>query len=34
MSLLALGVIERVLYMLPESVVGDGGWLLDTGASD
>ena len=31
MSLIAVGLIERGLYMLPESVVGEGGWLLDTG---
>ncbi|GGL76102.1 hypothetical protein [Wenxinia marina] len=30
-SLLAVGVAERLLYLLPASVVGPGGWLLDTG---
>ncbi len=34
MSLVALGMIERMLYLLPEHIVGDGGWLLDTGASE
>lgn len=32
MSLLALGLIERALYLLPSDIVGPGGWLLDTGA--
>lgn len=32
MSLLAVGLIERVIYQLPVDVVGPGGWLLDTGA--
>lgn len=31
MALVAIGVIERVLLVLPETVVGDGGWLLDLG---
>jgi hypothetical protein len=31
MSLLAVGLIERVIYLLPTEVVGPGGWLLDTG---
>ena len=34
MTLIALGVIERLLYLLPRDVVGPGGWLLDTGAAD
>ena len=34
MSLIAIGVIERLLYLLPEDIVGPGGWLLDTGATD
>lgn len=34
MALIAVGVIERGLYLLPESVVGEGGWLLDTGRAD
>ncbi len=34
MALVAVGVIERLLYLLPEQVVGNGGWLLDTGAPD
>lgn len=33
-SLLAIGVIERLLLTLPEEVVGPGGWLLDTGEAD
>jgi len=31
MSLLALGLIERGLFLLPSDMVGPGGWLLDTG---
>jgi hypothetical protein len=31
MALIAVGVFERVLYLLPEHMVGDGGWLLDLG---
>jgi hypothetical protein len=31
MSLLAIGLIERVIYRLPADMVGPGGWLLDTG---
>jgi hypothetical protein len=34
MSLLAVGLVERLLYRLPVEVVGPGGWLLDTGRSD
>lgn len=34
LSLIALGVIERLLYRLPETMVGPGGWLLDTGVAD
>lgn len=32
MSLMAIGVIERFIYLLPTAMVGPGGWLLDTGA--
>ncbi len=32
MSLLAVGVIERLMYRLPVEAVGPGGWLLDTGS--
>ena len=32
MSLLAVGLIERVIYRLPTEMVGPGGWLLDTDA--
>ncbi len=32
MSLLAVGVIERALYLLPADMVGPGGWLLDIGS--
>lgn len=31
MSLIAVGCIERALYLLPDDMVGPGGWLLDTG---
>jgi len=31
LSLLAVGLIERALYLLPSDMVGPGGWLLDTG---
>ena len=31
-ALVLTGLIERALYLLPESAVGAGGWLLDTGA--
>jgi hypothetical protein len=31
MSLLAVGVVERFIYLLPAEMVGPGGWLLDTG---
>lgn len=34
MSLLALGAIERILFSLPEDIVGPGGWLLDTGEAE
>lgn len=34
MSLLAVGVIERFIYLLPTEVVGPGGWLLDTGTEN
>lgn len=32
MSLLVVGLIERIVVRLPEDMVGPGGWLLDTGA--
>ena len=32
MSLIALGMIERVVVRLPETVVGPNGWLLNTGS--
>jgi hypothetical protein len=31
LSLVVLGVIERIMVRLPEEMVGPGGWLLDTG---
>lgn len=31
MALLVVGLVERALYLLPADMVGDGGWLLDTG---
>ncbi len=34
MALVVVGVVERLLYLLPEHVVGNGGWLLDTGSAD
>ena len=34
MSLLAVGMIERMIYRLPAAMVGPGGWLLDTGAPE
>lgn len=34
LSLLAIGVIERFIYLLPEAMVGPGGWLLDTGTEN
>lgn len=34
MSLVALGLIERALYLLPEDMVGEGGWLYDTGRGE
>ncbi len=33
LSLLTVGLIERVVIRLPEEMVGPGGWLLDTGES-
>ncbi len=30
MSLLAVALIERLMYLLPESMVGPRGWLLVT----
>ncbi len=34
LALIVVAVIERALYLLPESVVGEGGWLLDTGRAE
>lgn len=34
LSLLAVGVIERFIYLLPITAVGPGGWLLDTGTEN
>ena len=34
MGLLVFGVAERLLFALPSSIVGPGGWLLDTGSAD
>ena len=34
MSLVAVGVIERFIYLLPADMVGPGGWLLDTGTEN
>ena len=34
LSLLAVGVIERFIHLLPAAMVGPGGWLLDTGAEN
>jgi hypothetical protein len=34
LSLLAVGVIERFIYLLPVEMVGPGGWLLDTGTEN
>ena len=34
MSLVAVGVIERYIYLLPADMVGPGGWLLDTGTEN
>jgi hypothetical protein len=34
LALVALGLVERALYLLPETMVGEGGWLLDTGTTD
>lgn len=34
LSLIAVGLIERLVYLLPETVVGPQGWLLRTGAAD
>ncbi len=34
MSLLAVGLAERLLYRLPVTVVGPGGWLVDTGSAE
>jgi hypothetical protein len=34
MSLITVGLVERAMYLLPETCVGPGGWLLDTGAAD
>jgi len=31
LSLIAVGIIDRILCELPESVVGPRGWLLRTG---
>ena len=31
-ALVVTGLIERALCLLPATAVGDGGWLLDTGA--
>ena len=28
LSLIALGIIERIMLLLPETVVGENGWLL------
>ena len=33
-SVLGVGLIERMMYRLPVEMVGPGGWLLDTGASE
>ncbi len=30
MSLIAVGIVERILLRLPKEMVGPGGWLLDT----
>lgn len=30
-ALLLVGGLERLIYRLPATVVGPGGWLLDTG---
>jgi len=32
MSLFVIGLVERVVVRLPESVVGPEGWLLTTGS--
>lgn len=34
LSLIAVGLIERLLYLLPETVVGPEGWLLRIGTAD
>lgn len=34
MSLIAVGLVERVIYRLPADMVGPGGWLLDTGTEN
>ena len=31
-ALVVTGLVERLFCLLPDSAVGDGGWLLDTGA--
>lgn len=31
LTFVAIGVIERALLLLPETIVGNGGWLLDLG---
>ena len=31
-ALVVTGLVERAFCLLPESAVGAGGWLLDTGA--
>lgn len=34
MSLITVGLVERAMYLLPESCVGPDGWLLDTGSAE
>lgn len=34
LSLVTLGVVERLVHLLPTDIVGPGGWLLDTGTQD
>jgi hypothetical protein len=34
MTVMALGVVERALLLLPETVVGENGWLLRVSSAE